>query len=104
MNSIRSCHALTYGTASSNCGVCPINASATCTSVPVDGSACLFHVQTTVCDNNHGPLSTSVSIALTGEFMAYKLFTSIDNIFIYSTSCFTSQNCAVFFGERQKLY
>jgi hypothetical protein len=62
-----------YNIISVNCGVCPTittDTSVTCTSVSVDGSTCLFQVQTTVCNNNHGPLSTSVPIALTGEFMA----------------------------------
>ena len=78
MNS--SCHALTYSIASSNCGVCPstiIDTSVTYFNVPVDGSVCLFQVQTTVCNNNHGPLSTSVSVRLTGESMASLKSTNI---------------------------
>ena len=70
-----SCHALScmYSINSVNCGVCPtitIDTSAICVSVSVDGSVCLFQVQTTVCNNNHGPLSTGVPIVLLGELMA----------------------------------
>ena len=71
MNS--SCHVLAYSITSRNCGVCPTNTSdtsVTCFNVPVDSSVCLFQVQTTVCNNNHGPLSISVPVTLTGEFMA----------------------------------
>ena len=99
-----SCHVLSYMyiITSVNCGVCPnitTEASATCVSVSVDGSVCLFQVQTTVCNNNHGPPSTSVPIILTGELMAslkivYPL--SQSTLFVYSTYHFTSQNCALF--------
>ena len=67
-----SCHAFAYSIASTNCGVCPINTtdtSVTCVNVSADGSVCMFQVQTTVCNNNHGPLSTSVPITLKGEFI-----------------------------------
>ena len=70
-----SCHtALAYGIASRSCGICPnitTDTFATCVNVPVDGSVCLFQVQTTVCNDNHGPLSlsTSVTVTLTGDFI-----------------------------------
>ena len=68
-----SCQALSYSITSRNCGICPTTStgvSVTCVSVPVDGSVCLFQVQTIVCHNNHGPLSASVPVELTGEFVA----------------------------------
>ena len=67
-----SCLAILYNITSRNCGVCPTittEAFATCVDVPVDGSVCLFQVQTTVCNNSHGPLSSSVPITLTGEVL-----------------------------------
>ena len=83
-----SCHALSYSITSRDCGACPTithDTFATCVNVPVDDSVCLFQVQTTVCNNNHGPLSSSVPITLTGEvyipgIKSTNCWISIDNI------------------------
>lgn len=71
-----SCHFLGYSIVSRRCGVCPTNTadtSVTCHNVPVDGLVCMFQVQTTICNNNHGPLSTSVPVTLKGEFMTIQI-------------------------------
>ena len=81
--------------------------SATCISVSVDGSVCLFQIQTTVYNNNHmhGLLSTSVPVIPLGELMgSLKIVCPLLTLFVYSTYHFTSQNCALFLRKGQTLY
>ena len=58
------CPAIHYYIQTSHCGICPTttnHTSVSCTDVPIDGSACIFAVQTVVCGNLVSNLSDPIN-------------------------------------------
>ena len=61
------CPSLHYNILATNCGSCPTtttNTTVTCTDVPTNGSMCTFAVQTVVCGDIVGNMSTQFSVSL----------------------------------------
>jgi hypothetical protein len=57
------CPAVHYNILTSNCGSCPTttnHTNATCTDVPIDGSVCIFAIQTVICGTITRELSREV--------------------------------------------
>ena len=66
-NRTSDCLTLHYNILATNCGSCPTtttNTTVTCTDVPTDGSMCTFAVQTVVCGDIVGNMSTPFSVSL----------------------------------------
>ena len=64
------CPGIHYNILASNCGSCPTNTAhttVTCTDVPMDGSLCIFALQTAVYRYSIGNISKSIEIQLKGD-------------------------------------
>ena len=63
------CPAIHYNILTSNCGSCPTtttHTTAICTDVPIDGSVCMFALQTVVCGKIVGNSSETIEGMLKG--------------------------------------
>ena len=66
-----SCSSFVYNIIASNCGSCPNSTSSsftTCINMTINGSTCLFAVETKVCGNIVGHTNNTISVFLDGRY------------------------------------